>query len=443
MDRKTIFTTYLVAVLVCPLASAAPGIPHQFYGSVYINNTPAPDYTVIKAIIDGDEYSTITKNGLYGQKPAPIFYIPDPDGNREGKTIQFYIGGRSAGNYTFKNAGYTELNFSITTYCGDTYCLGDETCSSCPEDCGTCTNPPQVIIYSPEENAVYNTTNIPLIVASDQEIEIWWYSLNSGGAVVFTPNTTIIVEEGENQIFVFAKNYQGMVGSDVVLNFTVELPQPECGNNIREEGEECDGTDFGGLTCSSYGYDSGNLLCLDNCVISTERCYNSAASSGQTGGGTGSSGMSGGSGFAPAGSGRISTCTPNWTCSEWSECIGNLQTRKCTDANNCGTGEGKPEETRPCPSTPCIEGSRACAGPNVMECRGGSWTKIETCPGGCAGGECVAPEEEAQNPSAEAETAQTGLVILDPSALPWVAVICGIIIVLAVYLGFRKLKIRY
>ena len=44
-----------------------------------------------------------------------------------------------------------------------------------------------------------------------------------------------------------------------------------CGNNIKEIGEECDGTDLGGLTCSDFGYHHGNLSC-QNCFYDTTNC---------------------------------------------------------------------------------------------------------------------------------------------------------------------------
>ena len=41
-------------------------------------------------------------------------------------------------------------------------------------------------------------------------------------------------------------------------------------------------------------------------------------------------------------------CTEFWVCSEWSSCTNNLQSRSCTDTNNCGTAAGKPEEYQQC-----------------------------------------------------------------------------------------------
>ncbi|MBI4152368.1 hypothetical protein HY495_01545 [Candidatus Woesearchaeota archaeon] len=40
-----------------------------------------------------------------------------------------------------------------------------------------------------------------------------------------------------------------------------------CGNNQRETGEVCDGTDFGGQTCVSQGYKSGTLGCKPGCFV--------------------------------------------------------------------------------------------------------------------------------------------------------------------------------
>ena len=57
------------------------------------------------------------------------------------------------------------------------------------------------------------------------------------------------------------------------------LPQiegePICGDGNREENEECDGNDFGGLSCSDIiGYLSeGELACTEDCKIDTSDCY--------------------------------------------------------------------------------------------------------------------------------------------------------------------------
>ena len=46
----------------------------------------------------------------------------------------------------------------------------------------------------------------------------------------------------------------------------------KCGNGIIDSGEQCDGTNLGGASCSSLGYAGGTLKCASNCMA-----YNSTA----------------------------------------------------------------------------------------------------------------------------------------------------------------------
>ena len=48
---------------------------------------------------------------------------------------------------------------------------------------------------------------------------------------------------------------------------------PECGNNLREGSEECDGTDLGGTVCTDIaGFDGGVLGCTEGCTYDTDEC---------------------------------------------------------------------------------------------------------------------------------------------------------------------------
>ncbi len=48
---------------------------------------------------------------------------------------------------------------------------------------------------------------------------------------------------------------------------------PECGNNIKEIGEVCDGTDLAGQTCETQGFYEGELACEDDCsAFDTSGC---------------------------------------------------------------------------------------------------------------------------------------------------------------------------
>lgn len=62
---------------------------------------------------------------------------------------------------------------------------------------------------------------------------------------------------------------------------------------------------------------------------------------------------SGGSdiGAKPYGSEPPPTCIESWSCSTWSTCTNNTQTRTCTDANSCGTTVNRPALSQSCDST--------------------------------------------------------------------------------------------
>ncbi len=53
-----------------------------------------------------------------------------------------------------------------------------------------------------------------------------------------------------------------------------------CGNNVKEEGEQCDRTDLGGATCQSLGYSGGTLRCTSGCLFDTSGCYSGGGGGG-------------------------------------------------------------------------------------------------------------------------------------------------------------------
>ncbi|MFC2143689.1 DUF4382 domain-containing protein [Candidatus Aenigmatarchaeota archaeon] len=72
----------------------------------------------------------------------------------------------------------------------------------------------------------------------------------------------------------------GYTGGDLIcieciFNFDSCLNEtsPFCGNEIIEEGEECDGENLNNMTCSDFGYNNGTLICAD-CLFNLTGCYN-------------------------------------------------------------------------------------------------------------------------------------------------------------------------
>ena len=60
-----------------------------------------------------------------------------------------------------------------------------------------------------------------------------------------------------------------------------------CGNGVIDSGEECDGSNLAGQTCSSRGFSGGSLSCNSNCTINTSQCTSAPPPSGGGGGGGG------------------------------------------------------------------------------------------------------------------------------------------------------------
>src|SRR3989344_8112197 len=107
----------VIAILTTSISVfAAPGIPHQFYGSVTINGSPAADGIVISAVIEGRTYNATTVNGEYGVLPGEPLFVEDPNSTADGETIQFFVEGQDAvaASETFSNGGFTQLNLSAT-----------------------------------------------------------------------------------------------------------------------------------------------------------------------------------------------------------------------------------------------------------------------------------------------------------------------------------------
>lgn len=80
-----------------------------------------------------------------------------------------------------------------------------------------------------------------------------------------------------------------MVGDMMSASWNQEagspLPGNFCGDGEQYAGEDCDGADLNGQTCTSVGFASGTLACDANCVFDTSACV--AAAPGGGGGGPG------------------------------------------------------------------------------------------------------------------------------------------------------------
>jgi hypothetical protein len=62
----------------------------------------------------------------------------------------------------------------------------------------------------------------------------------------------------------------GQIGSQI--GTCTSGSNPNCGNGALDAGEQCDGTNLGGASCSSLGFPGGTLSCTAACTFNTSAC---------------------------------------------------------------------------------------------------------------------------------------------------------------------------
>ncbi|MDD5720827.1 MAG: Ig-like domain-containing protein [Candidatus Pacebacteria bacterium] len=83
-------------------------------------------------------------------------------------------------------------------------------------------------------------------------------------------------------IFFISHKFSFAAG-DATIDATVKIAV--CGNNIREDYEECDGSNLNNQSCVTKGFSGGTLSCKADCVFNTSACTSaSPPSSGGSGG---------------------------------------------------------------------------------------------------------------------------------------------------------------
>ena len=165
---------------------------------------------------------------------------------------------------------------------------------------------------------------------------------------------------------------------------------PYCGDGYCDDGEACSN-------------------CSDDCGSCPEQETSSFSGGGSSGGGS-----------------FVTICEPNWTCSEWSECVDDKQTRVCTDENSCGDESDKPAEEQEC----TLDGSNTSKG-------AGTETINETAENS-TDGETIENEISGSTPLIGAGI--TGLV-LDGIGQP--ITIAGIVVVVLLIIAFVVWKKFY
>lgn len=114
------------------------------------------------------------------------------------------------------------------------------------------------------------------------------------------------------------------------------------------------------------------------------------------------------------------TCSANWTCTNWSACTALLKNRTCTDQNNCNTTSGRPTLSESCTPTGVLT---SCT-PN--------WTCAEWDPVDCSSGEnqtrtCT----DANNCNVQTNKPEEVQICEKKSYLSWILIGSGIVVIIA------------
>jgi|Deesub1362B_J571_1020462.scaffolds.fasta_scaffold00259_12 PGF-pre-PGF domain-containing protein len=134
-----------------------------------------------------------------------------------------YIGG----NYWWDYTGTDNNNDGIgdSAYNAYTRLLGSDNLplysTSSPEELKDLA-PPQITINSPQ-SITYPSTEVSLDVSADEGVARWFYSLDGGAYLPFSPPITINASEGSHTIKIIAVDLANNI-AEASVSFTVELP---------------------------------------------------------------------------------------------------------------------------------------------------------------------------------------------------------------------------
>lgn len=153
------------------------------------------------------------------------------------------------------------------------------------------------------QNTTYDNESIPITVSTTNASAIW-FSADGGSNEIYTGATNKVFSQGAHSITAYANDTNGHLLSKTI-SFTIVFPEPYCGDGVCGGVEVCANCPLDCGACSEENTDTSDL-------VTTE------------------------------------TCTPDWQCDDWSDCVDGTQTRACTDVNACGLATGMPDGTQTC-----------------------------------------------------------------------------------------------
>ena len=167
----------------------------------------------------------------------------------------------------------------VTAVCGNGVVEPGEQCDlganngACPAACSsTCT----LQNCTPAPIVVFNAT--PSSITSGQSVIMTWSSVyatscTSNGVSVGTSGSGTITPTSTTTYYLSCTGAGGTTTKSVTVMVNAAAV---CGNGIVESGEQCDGANLSGATCSSLGFTGGSLSCTISCSFNTAACTNTS-----------------------------------------------------------------------------------------------------------------------------------------------------------------------
>ena len=314
MRKISIFM--VLALLAMPgMALAAPGIPHLFWGDVTYNGQLVPGGLTVTAKIEGVEIisTTTTQEGTYS------LIVTDPDQNRTGATVNFFVEYIDTGESGIFCNGCTEPKIDLTLETDVIYPIITITFPENRTSLGVGTKE-TLINISTDENAVCRYGTEP-----DFDYETATYFTNTDNL----EHTFTYAGLSDGQIYNLyykCKDTNDNINAESIYHtFSISTQQLYCGDGICNNGETCSSCPTDCVKCPSGG-GGGSFIPL---TTNDEENETEDSTTNQD---------------EPEEEG----CVETWVCSSWSDCEESIQTRECFDKNDCGTEVNMPFESQPC-----------------------------------------------------------------------------------------------
>jgi hypothetical protein len=329
---RVVIWMIILGIIVSGVA-AFPPIGAEYYGRVLLHNgSDAPAGTEIKAYDSNGTLCgrfVVENDGYYGllSCKGDDNETPEDEGAIAEEIISFTIdkgASVSYGNSVWEAASYKQVNITK--------------------------NEPPILSYIGAQTLTEGLLYTLQVQATDADNDTLTYYANTSlftinkttGLISFTPNASQI---GSYLINISVTD--GYVFDYQIVNFTVVI-RPYCGDDVCQADEDCSSCpeDCGPCPAAPPPPEAPGVGVGEAEELARRRMERRLRPDQYR-------------------------CREKWECTEWSECAPEgIQTRKCTDKNNCGTTKYKPSEIQQCEYIPtCFDGIKN-QGEEGVDCGG-------------------------------------------------------------------------